>query len=140
MPTLQLKVAPLLNPERYRALAHALTRLTAQHLGKREEVTAVVIDDLPTARWYVGGRDVERATALLEITITAGTNTVAQKQAFVAAAFAELERQLGYGQPLEDASYVTVREVPATDWGYGGQTQAARRQKAPALAPHNAVF
>lgn len=140
MPTLQLKVAPLLNPEQYRALAHALTRLTAQHLGKREEVTAVVIDDLPTARWYVGGRDVERATALLEITITAGTNTVAQKQAFVAAAFAELERQLGYGQPLEDASYVTVREVPATDWGYGGQTQAARRQKAPALAPQNAVF
>lgn len=140
MPTLQLKVAPLLNPEQYRALAHALTRLTAQHLGKREEVTAVVIDDLPTVRWYVGGRDVERATALLEITITAGTNTVAQKQAFVAAAFAELERQLGYGQPLEDASYVTVREVPATDWGYGGQTQAARRQKAPALAPQNAVF
>ena len=118
MPTLQLKVAPLLNPERYRALAHALTRLTAQHLGKREEVTAVVIDDLPAARWYVGGRDVERATALLEITITAGTNTEPQKQAFIAAAFAELEQQLGHGQPLEEASYITVREVAATDWGY----------------------
>ena len=40
MPTLQLKVAPLLNPAHYRALAHALTRITAQHLGKREEVAA----------------------------------------------------------------------------------------------------
>lgn len=140
MPTLQLKVAPLLNPERYRALAHALTQITAQHLGKREEVTAVVIDDLPAARWYIGGRDVQRATALLEITITAGTNTVAQKQAFISAAFAELQEQLGYGQPLEEASYVTVREVPATDWGYGGQTQAARRQKASVVAPQNAVF
>lgn len=128
MPTLQLKVAPLLNPARYRALASALTRLTAQHLGKREEVTAVVIDDLPAARWYIGGRDVERATALLEISITEGTNTVAQKEAFIAAAFAELEQQLGYGQPLAEASYVIVREVPATDWGYGGRTQAARRQ------------
>lgn len=135
MPTLQLKVAPLLNPERYRALAHALTRITVQQLGKREEVTAVVIDDLPAARWYIGGRDVQKATALLEITITAGTNTVAQKQAFISAAFAELQKQLGYGQSLEEASYVTVREVPATDWGYGGQSQAARRQKAPAH-PH----
>ena len=140
MPTLQLKVAPLLNPERYRALAHALTRITAQHLGKREEVTAVVIDDLPAARWYIAGRDVERATALLEISITAGTNTPAQKEAFIAAAFAELEQQLGYGQPLEEASYVIVREVAATDWGYGGQTQAARRQKTSSAQPRTAVF
>ncbi|MES2583574.1 MAG: tautomerase family protein [Pseudomonadota bacterium] len=133
MPTLQLKVAPLLNPERYRALAQALTQLTAQHLGKREEVTAVVIDDLPAARWFIGGRAPERATALLEVTITAGTNTEAQKEVFIAAAFTELERQLGYGQPLEAASYVTVREVAATDWGYGGLTQAARRHKAPVV-------
>jgi len=58
---------------------------------------------------------------------------VAQKQAFIAAAFAELEQQLGYGQPLEEASYVIVREVPASDWGYGGRTQAARKQPQSAL-------
>ena len=92
----------------------------------------MVIDDLPAARWYVGGRNVQRATALPEITITAGTNTLAQKQAFIAAAFVETQVQLGYGQPLEEASYVTVREVPATDWGYRGQTQSACWQKAPA--------
>ena len=46
MPTLMLKIAPLQNPERYQALAAALTRLTADILGKRPEVTAVVIDDL----------------------------------------------------------------------------------------------
>ena len=133
MPTLQLKVAPLLNPTQYRALAQALTQLTALHLGKREEVTAVVIDDLPAAHWYIAGRDVQRPTALLEISITAGTNTVAQKEAFIAAAHAELVAQLGHGQALEEASYVIVRELPASDWGYGGKTQAARGQKAPAL-------
>lgn len=134
MPTLNLKVAPLLNPPQYRALASALTHLTALHLGKREAVTAVVIDDLPPARWYIAGRGVERATALLEISITAGTNTTAQKEAFIAAAFAELQQQLGHGQPLEEASYVIVREVAGTDWGYSGISQAARRQQLPAVS------
>lgn len=128
MPTLSLKVAPLQNPERYQALAAALTRITTETLGKRPEVTAVVIDDLPAARWHVGGQFVQRPTALLEISITAGTNTPAQKAAFIARAFGELQRQLGNGGPLEAASYVTVREVPATDWGYGGLTQQARAQ------------
>lgn len=127
MPTLQLKVSPLQNPLRYRTLACALTDLTVQLLGKREEVTAVMIEDLPAARWYVGGQDVRGPTACLEISITQGTNTAQEKAAFIAAAFAELQTQLGAGQPLEPASYVIVREVPSTDWGYGGLTQAARK-------------
>ena len=130
MPTLLLKVSPLQSPARYAALGAALTRITADTLGKQAEVTAVVIDDLPAARWYVGGTEVTRATALLEISITEGTNTVDEKLAFIAAAYAELERQLGFGKPLEPASYVIVRELPATDWGYGGQTQAVRRTSA----------
>jgi len=127
MPTLHLKVSPLQNPPRYRALAQALTLLSTEHLGKRAEVTAVLIEDLPAARWYVGGQDVLRPTAFLEISITQGTNSSQEKAAFIAAAFAELQAQLGVGQPLEPASYVVVRELPATDWGYGGQTQAARQ-------------
>ena len=133
MPTLQLQVSPLQNPSRYRALASALTRITADTLGKRPEVTAVVIDDIPAARWHVGGTDVQGPTALLEISITQGTNTAQEKAAFIAAAFAELQDQLGAGQPLEPASYVIVCEVPGTDWGYGGQTQAARRVAAAGL-------
>ena len=133
MPTLQLKISPLQNPSRYRALAEALTRITHEQLGKREEVTAVVIDDVPAARWHVGGSDVQRPTALLEISITQGTNTAEQKAAFIATAFAELEDQLGGAEGLEPASYVIVREVLASDWGYGGQTQAARAQGRVAL-------
>jgi 4-oxalocrotonate tautomerase len=127
MPTLHLKVSPSQNPERHRALAGALTRLTALHLGKRPEVTAVMIDDAPAARWQVGGSDVQGPTAFLEISITAGTNTTQEKAAFIAAAFDELQNQLGAAHPLEPASYVIVRELPATDWGYGGVTQLARR-------------
>jgi 4-oxalocrotonate tautomerase len=127
MPTLQLKIAPLQNPEQYRRLAQALTALAADHLGKRPEVTAVVMQDLPAAQWFVAGHAVQRPTALLEIDITAGTNTPAEKAAFIEAAHAELRRQLGAGGELETASYVIVHELPATDWGYDGRTQRARQ-------------
>jgi 4-oxalocrotonate tautomerase len=128
MPTLTLKIVALQTPRACQALAEALTRLVARTLGKRPEVTAVIIEDLPAARWHIGGHAVRRATALLELSITQGTNTPQQKAAFIEAAFAELERQLGDGAPLEEASYVIVRELPAGDWGYGGQTQLARQR------------
>jgi 4-oxalocrotonate tautomerase len=128
MPTLRLKIAPLQNPERYESLARALTQITARELGKRPEVTAVVIEDLPPAQWFIGGRQAERPTALLEISITQGTNTPPEKEAFIEAAFAELQRQLAPGSALEEASYVIVRELPATDWGYDGVTQWERKR------------
>lgn len=127
MPTLQLQVSPPQTPERCQLLAASLTQLTAQMLGKRAEVTAITINHLPATHWFVGGRPVDRPTAMLDIAITCGTNTAVQKAAFVAAVFAELQRQLAQGAGLHEASYVTVREVPATDWGYGGMTQAGRK-------------
>ncbi len=127
MPTLTLKLAAPPDPPRDQALASALTAITAATLGKRAEVTAVMIEELPVARWFIGARPVQRPTALLEISITAGTNTTVQKAAFIEAAFAELQSRLAPGASLEEASYVIVREVAATDWGYGGKTQQARR-------------
>lgn len=132
MPTLVLKLAPLQNPERYQRLASALTDLTVRLLGKRRDVTAVVIDDLPAARWHIGGVTAAQPTALLEISITEGTNTQEEKAAFIQAAFAELQRRLAGGGALAEASYVVVRELPASDWGYGGRTQQARRLALPA--------
>ncbi len=127
MPTLQLKISPTQSRERHQKLAQALTRLTAQHLGKRPEVTAVMIEDLPDGQWFVAGREVSAATAWLEISVTAGTNSPQNKASFIAAAYAELQEQLGADGGLEPASYVVVRELPAGDWGYGGQTQQARQ-------------
>lgn len=126
MPILHVQVSPLQNPQQYTALADALTRITAEHLLKRSEVTAVVIDDVPAAKWHIAGRSVTRPTAFVEISITQGTNTSEQKARFIAAVFAELQTQLGHGHALEEASYVIVREVPGSDWGYGGVSQAER--------------
>jgi 4-oxalocrotonate tautomerase len=128
MPILNLKIAPLQTPDRHATLARALTRITAKYLGKRPEVTAVAIEQLPQAQWFIGGREIRRPTALLEISVTQGTNTAQEKEAFIEAAFAELQQQLAAGGALEEASYVIVREVPAGDWGYDGVTQAERRR------------
>jgi 4-oxalocrotonate tautomerase len=128
MPTLKLTLSPPQHAERHAALARALTAITADTLGKRAEVTAVLIDERPAGTWYVAGRPPLRPTALLEIDITEGSNTAAQKAAFIDAAFGELQRQLAPNASLEEASYVIVREVPASDWGYGGRTQQARRR------------
>jgi 4-oxalocrotonate tautomerase len=130
MPTLQLKLTPPQAAERLQVLARRLTDLSTQVLGKRREVTAVVIEELWPGRWFVGGRNPGRATALLEIRVTEGTNSAEEKEAFIAAAYEELVQQLG---PLEEASYVVVQEVAATDWGYAGRTQADRRTKTPVM-------
>lgn len=134
MPTLHLKLSPPRDAALYPSLARELTAITEARLGKRPEVTAVLIDALPARHWYVGAQVVQRPTAWLEISITAGTNTPAQKAAFIDAAFALLQREWGGDQPLEPASYVIVRELPATDWGYGGQTQKARQQARAAVS------
>lgn len=127
MPILTLKTAPLIDTAARAPLARALTDITERTLGKRREVTAVVIEDLPAAGWAVGGEAAKRPTAFLEISITAGTNTAGEKAAFIAAAWAELQRQLGGPAGLEPASYIVVRELPAGDWGWSGRTQAARQ-------------
>ncbi len=127
MPILQVKLSPPQTPETHARLAETLSRLTAQLLGKRHEVTAVAFDELPTGRWYIGGRLPEAATFYLDISITAGTNSEAEKAQFIAAVHAEMQREIGAGKPLAEGSYIAVHELPATDWGYAGQTQHGRR-------------
>jgi 4-oxalocrotonate tautomerase len=127
MPILTLKTAPLIDTAAHAPLTKALTDITHRTLGKRRELTAVVVEDLPAAGWSIGGEPPAQSTVFLEISITAGTNTAREKAAFIAAAWDELQRQLGDSGGLAPASYIVVRELPASDWGWGGHTQAARQ-------------
>ncbi|MGJ4748776.1 tautomerase family protein, partial [Leptospira sp. SA-E8] len=106
MPTLHLQLSEEPSVEHRVLLARHLTALTAEVLGKRAEVTAVLIDVLPQGYWFIGGESVGHAgpgTARLSIDITQGTNTPAQKTVFVERAWLLLQQLLG---PLADASYV----------------------------------
>lgn len=106
-------------------LAAVLTDLTVGRLGKKRELTVVTVQRMPLADWFLGGVALEagQSGALLEIRITAGTNTKAEKAAFIRAVLAALAERL---PGLVPASYVTLHEPPADAWGYAGLTQEYR--------------
>lgn len=125
MPLITLQTSTTLSHFTSRQLASALTQLTATVLGKKLPLTAVAV--LPTASdWVIGDEPLpaDQCTVAVEIRITAGTNTEAEKARWIEGVWAMLHAHLP--QPPALASYVSVVELPATNWGYGGQTQAAR--------------
>lgn len=124
MPFARLTLNPALTSEAARALAQGLTALIAEALAKEASLTAVLVES-PTGLWTIAATPRSQA-AHLEVRVTAGTNSPAQKADFIARAQALLRAAL---PGLAPASYVCVLESPATDWGYDGQTQAARAQK-----------
>ena len=134
MPFLRLTLDREPSVEDHRRLADALTELTAAVLGKNYSLTALAVDVLPATRWTIAGETLaegQRRSAHLDVKVTAGTNTAAEKATFIERAHAALEAILG---PLAPASYIVLDELPADSWGYAGRTQAARRTAAPPAA------
>lgn len=115
------------------ALSREALALSSSILRKQADLTSVLIEPTPraalgetgpgTGLWTVGAITPPVA-AHLEISVTAGTNTPAEKAAFIAAAAEMLRRALGEG--LSPATYVVVREIGGDCWGYDGRSQAAR--------------
>lgn len=107
-------------------LADYVTTLTAALLGKQPEVTAVHLEPVPPAQWFIGRRALDaqaRASYQLRISVTEGTNTKDEKARYVAAVHEAMQGLLG---PLHPASYVLVDEVRGDAYGYGGLTQERR--------------
>jgi 4-oxalocrotonate tautomerase len=110
-------------PEKVAALA---TRLAADHLDKKQDVTAVLVEPAQPDAWFVGGRGpaADGLSAFwLTITITGGTNVKAETETFIEAAFDGMRGLLG---DLHEVSYVLVQAVDGDSYGYGGRTQNAR--------------
>jgi 4-oxalocrotonate tautomerase len=128
MPTLTLKLSQSLSENALEVLAAFLTKITHDLLGKREELTALMIEILPSQQWFIGGVPNAVPTAWLEISISAGTNSEHQKASFIHAAHDLLKAHLISNGLFALPSYVIVRELPTTDWGYSGITQEARKR------------
>lgn len=128
MPTLHLVLSTTPEPEVQAQLAHKLTQLTAEVLGKKPAVTALRMSFATPGTWWIGAQPVQAptTTAYFEINITQGTNSEEQKAQYLAQVFDCLQALLG---PLASASYAVVHELPATDWGYGGLSQRQRQLK-----------
>ena len=127
MPLIKITLAGHLpTAEQTRHLQGETTRLMHRILGKKAALTVVSVTSLPAPALAAAGQALAEnaAAAYLEAFITAGTNSDGEKAAFITAAYALLGSVIG--QPAAPV-YVILHDLPASNWGYDGQTQAARR-------------
>lgn len=128
MPFLHLSLCPAPGADpSLRELAATLTNLTAEHLAKDPQLTAVHIELVPGTHWFIGARALAvdtLASYRLQTQVTAGTNTPTQIADYLAAVHAAMGAALGR---LHPTSYTVVQQLPAEAWGYGGKSQASRR-------------
>ncbi|MET7925322.1 hypothetical protein ABZT43_15250 [Streptomyces sp. NPDC005349] len=103
-----------------RTLAEGLTGLAVSALRKSGSRTIVHVDLVPADRYYVDGRPLTGGLdARVEATVTAGTNSAAEKAAFIAEAGELLTKALG---PLARCG-VALHELHPESYGYDGVTQ-----------------
>jgi 4-oxalocrotonate tautomerase len=108
------------------AIAQAASALSTEFLHKDPTVTAVVVEDIDPAKWFIANKSLVQhglASFWLDVRVVEGTNTREEKAAFLAATFAKMRELLG---PLHEESYVHVNEVRGDAYGYGGVTQNER--------------
>lgn len=125
MPFARLTLIPAPTLDMAQSLAAELTAIVARDLGKQRDLTSVLVETPSAFRWTIGANEQEVA-AHLEVCVTAGTNTEEEKRTFAGNAMLLLRQAL---PTLAVATYVVVKELPAIDWGYDGQTQADRARK-----------
>ena len=128
MPILNVKVSATRTTELSERINEMLLELTSRVLGKRRDLTAVVIDYVDPRDWFVGGKslaELKQASFYFDVKVVDETNTKAEKARYVAEAFEAFGRLLG---ELHPESYVYVQDVRASAYGYGGKTQEFRHQ------------
>ncbi len=124
MPFVRMTVSgPALAPTQVSLLHTEMTELMASILGKRSDLTSVLVEQPAMAGWAIGGTPA-RVAAHVDATITAGTNSSEQKARFIDKTMRLLRSVLG--PDLHSATYVVVTEVAANSWGYDGRTQESR--------------
>jgi len=128
MPLLRLTIASAEFSMAQSEQLHAgLTGLMADVLHKQADLTVVAIDHVKPTRWARAGVALPGTgwSASLEVFITAGTNTAAERADFIAAAH-QLISACGT-KPADTPVYIVVNEVNPDSWGYDGITQLVRR-------------
>ena len=130
MPILNVKLCASQSDQLNRQVNAFLLDITSRILGKKPEVTAIVIEYVPKGNWTVGGRtlnELGKNSVYFDIKITDETNTKDEKARYIQEAFAGFEQILG---DLDERSYVYIQDVRATSYGFGGKTQEFRYHQA----------
>jgi 4-oxalocrotonate tautomerase len=128
MPILNVKVSAQRTAGLSERITETLLELTSRVLGKRRDLTAVVIEYVDPRDWFVAGKslaELKLASFYFDVKVVDETNTKAEKARYVAEAFEAFAGLLG---ELHPESYVYVQDVRASAYGYGGKTQEYRHQ------------
>jgi len=130
MPYLHIQLSGERDDALARRTAEAAAELTASLLHKDRALTAVVVEFIEPAHWFVAGQALAGGSPRSyhwSISITDETNTKAEKARYIAAVHAAMGELLG---EVAEHSYVLVDDVRASAYGYGGRTQEYRYQRA----------
>ena len=126
MPYLNVRIAAEESEEVATNVVSVLMKHTSEILGKKPQVTSIDINFVSPKLWFVGGKAIstsDEVTFYLDIKVTDGTNTKAEKANYVKSVFADFESVLGSITP---ASYIVIHDVRADSWGFEGKTQEYR--------------
>jgi 4-oxalocrotonate tautomerase len=130
MPYIHVQVSGAADDALARHVSAKASELTARLLQKDPAQTAVVVDFIDPARWFVAGEaiaDTGRRSYHWMVSITDETNTKAQKSAYLQAVHAAMREMLG---DVAEHSYVHVADLRASAYGFGGRSQEFRYQHA----------
>lgn len=125
MPYIALKLATAepLSVTHIQQLVEGITNVMVNTLHKKRHLVAVSLDYLPTEQWFIASQALYAPNAFMHAYITEHTNTEAEKAQAIAELSSLLATVLGI---VAEATYIFLSNVPASDWGYAGKTQASR--------------
>ena len=129
MPYLHIQISGARDDALASRTAEAAAELTAGILHKDRALTAVVVEFIEPANWFVAGQALSSGAARSYhwyVSITDETNTKAEKARYIAAVHTAMIELLG---TVAEHSYVQVADVRASAYGYGGKTQEYRYQQ-----------
>lgn len=125
MPYLKLQFKQKVTEEKQEKLAKELTIMMDSIMGKKQEVTAVDINDNISGNWYINGQK-QSIAVHLDIYITNGTNTEKEKSEMITKANQLIKNVVGV---IPEASYIIIKDIEADSWGFDGLTQKERKAK-----------
>lgn len=128
MPYLHIQISGEADDALAANVARNATELTARLLGKDPSLTAVVVDFIAPARWFIGGRALSAGgprSYHWMVSITDETNTKREKAVYLEAVHQAMGELLG---GVAEHSYVHVADLRASAYGFGGLTQEHRYQ------------
>src|SRR5450432_608020 len=117
MPFIQIKISGERDTELAAKVAQRITALTSEHLHKEPADTAVAVEFVAPELWFIANTPLaaQRVRSFnLNISITAETNTKAQKSAYIAAVYAAMGELL---DGVHEKSYVLIADVSGSAYG-----------------------